>query len=266
MWTFFFLMVLYKQSKAMSQPMNFSPDIKVLEGGEIPPNSVTLVYSPSCPHCHNILPQYNQLANLSGGKFSVNAVNLMDHYHTLRAGGIEVGGVPQILIRGGGPEILEYGGPRMAESISKEALDFIGGGKLSGGRIFKTDALLGGSIDSALAEMETASISGGRRRRRLSGGRRRSRSRSRSRRRRSRSRSRRMGGGAELEGGRRRRLYGGQSPVVVVAAPETSNLSGGKKKNVWIRHVEAYWKSHPSMSYGEAMKAARSSYKSRSRG
>jgi thioredoxin-like negative regulator of GroEL len=99
----------------MSQAMNFSPDVKILEGGEIPPNSVTLVYSPSCPHCHNILPQYNQLANLSGGKFSVNAVNLMDHYHTLRAGGIEVGGVPQILIRGGGSEILEYGGPRMAE-------------------------------------------------------------------------------------------------------------------------------------------------------
>lgn len=256
----------------MSQPMNFSPDIKVLEGGEIPPNSVTLVYSPSCPHCHNILPQYNQLANLSGGKFSVNAVNLMDHYHTLRAGGIEVGGVPQILIRGGGSEILEYGGPRMAESISKEALEFIGGGKLSGGRIFNSDALLGGSIDSALAEMETASISGGKRRRhrRLSGGRSRRRSRSRSRRR-SRSRSRRMGGGAALEGGRSRRrrrsLRGGETPAPVeTPAPETTEaLNGGKKMNAWIRHVMAYSKKHPKLSYGEAMKAARSSYKSKSR-
>ena len=259
--------------------MNFSPDIKVLEGGEIPPNSVTLVYSPSCPHCHNILPQYNQLANLSGGKFSVNAVNLMDHYHTLRAGGIEVGGVPQILIRGGGSEILEYGGPRMAESISKEALEFIGGGKLTGGRIFNSDALIGGSIDSALAEMESASISGGKRRRhrRLSGGRRRSRSRSRSRsrrRHRSRSRSRRMGGGETLKGGSKRYLYGGQTPTPSVQLSQTlsggndqasESISGGKKMNAWIRHVMAYSKAHPKLTYGEAMKAARSSYKSRSR-
>ena len=248
--------------------MNFSPQINQLSGGELPPNSVTLVYSPSCPHCHNILPQYNQLANLSGGKFSVNAVNLMDHYHTLRAGGIEVGGVPQILIRGGGSEILEYGGPRMAEAISKEAMDFIDSGKLSGGRVFgRHDALLGGSIDSALSEIE-----GGKRHRRrrmrggaeLEGGRR---SRSRSRSRRSR---RRLGGGSTtaqvaaavaeviapvLEGGRRkrRRMSGG----------EDVSLSGGKRRrSAWVNHVMAYAKKH-NIPYGEAMTKARASWKSK---
>ena len=259
----------------MSQAMNFSPDVKLLEGGELPTNSVTLVYSPSCPHCHNILPQYNQLANLSGGKFSVNAVNLMDHYHTLRAGGIEVGGVPQILIRGGGSEILEYGGPRMAESISREAVDFISSGKLSGGRVFgRHDALLGGSIDTALKEIEGGKRSRHRRRRMgggadLEGGRR-SRSRSRSRRSRSRRSHRRLGGGATdsavaaavaeviapvLEGGRRRRrsMRGG----------EDVSLSGGKRRrSAWVNHVMAYAKKH-NIPYGEAMTKARASWKSK---
>ena len=137
----------------MSQAMNFSPLIKQLSGGELPPNSINLVYSPSCPHCHNIMPQYNQLPGLSGGKFSVNAVNLMDHYHELRAGGVEVGGVPQILIRGGSTELMEYNGPRMAESIAKEAFSFIDG-QLAGGSIpaapkamESTDALLGGATE-----------------------------------------------------------------------------------------------------------------------
>jgi hypothetical protein len=237
----------------MSQQMNFSPDIKILEGGEIPPNSVTLVYSPSCPHCHNILPQYNQLAGLSGGKFSVNAVNLMDHYHTLRAGGVEVGGVPQILIRGGSSEILEYGGPRMAESISKEAMSFLSGGaKLHGGRLFGGDMLLGGG------KVESSSpLSGGRRRRR----------------------SRRMRGGASpsLSGGRRRRrrrsmrggsvhggslrggsLRGGAAEAAPQSPPES--LNGGRRgASRWVRHVTSYARKH-NMSLKRAMKAARASY------
>ena len=230
----------------MSQQMNFSPDIKILEGGEIPPNSVTLVYSPSCPHCHNILPQYNQLAGLSGGKFSVNAVNLMDHYHTLRAGGVEVGGVPQILIRGGGSEILEYGGPRMAESTSKEAVNFLSGGaKLHGGRLFGGDMLLGGGKVEAQSP-----LSGGRRRRR---------------------RSRRMRGGASpspsLSGGRRRRrrrsmrggsLRGGSTEPPAPPAPES--LNGGRRgASRWVRHVTSYARKH-NMSLKRAMKAARASY------
>lgn len=31
--------------------------------------------------------------------------------------------------------------------------------------------------------------------------------------------------------------------------------------NAWIEHVKAYRKKHPKLSYGEAMKAAKSSYK-----
>jgi hypothetical protein len=223
----------------MSQQMNFSPDIKILEGGDIPPNSVTLVYSPSCPHCHNILPQYNQLAGLSGGKFSVNAVNLMDHYHTLRAGGVEVGGVPQILIRGGSSEILEYGGPRMAESISKEALNFLSGGsKLHGGRIFGGDMLLGGGKIEAQEP-----ISGGRRRR---------------------SRRRFYGGKSpSLSGGRRRRrrrsLRGG-STAASPEAPQAESISGGRRgASRWVRHVTSYARKH-NMSLKRAMKAARASY------
>jgi hypothetical protein len=149
----------------MSQPMNFSPLVQQLSGGELPLNSINLVYSPSCPHCHNIMPQYNQLPGLSGGKFSVNAVNLMDHYHELRAGGVQVGGVPQILIRGGSTELMEYNGPRMADSIAKEAIAFIDG-QLAGGStpsaatetpiatetpsaMESTDALLGGAAAQA---------------------------------------------------------------------------------------------------------------------
>jgi hypothetical protein len=249
----------------MSQPMNFSPDIKILEGGDIPNNSVTLVYSPSCPHCHNILPQYNQLSGLSGGKFSVNAVNLMDHYHTLRAGGVEVGGVPQILIRGGNSEILEYGGPRMAESISKEALSFISGGaKLHGGRVFGGDMLLGGHVQSALGEVDT--LSGGRRRRRsrrmrggaspspsLEGGRRRRRRRS-------------LRGGSRsaspsLEGGRRRRrrrsLRGGETEAEV---PETTDFTGGKKRSRWLSLVMKIQRSK-GVSLKSAMKKAKAIYR-----
>jgi hypothetical protein len=201
-------------------------------------------------------------------------VNLMDHYHTLRAGGIEVGGVPQILIRGGGSEILEYGGPRMAESISREAMDFISSGKLSGGRVFgRQDALLGGSIDSALQEIE-----GGKRKRHsrmrggaaLEGGRR-SRSRSRSRSRKSRRSHRRLGGGSTdaavvaavaeiiapvLEGGRRRRRRS-------MSGGESVSLSGGKRKrSAWVNHVMAYAKKH-NIPYGEAMTKARASWKSK---
>lgn len=266
----------------MSQPMNFSPDIKILSGGELPPNSVTLVYSPSCPHCHNILGQYNQLPGLAGGKFSVNAVNLMDHYHSLRAGGIEVGGVPQILIRGGSSEILEYGGPRMAESIAKDALGFLSGGeRLSGGRIFGGDMLLGG------ANSEEVVLEGGKRRRRsrsrksrrrmrggaeedLSGGKRRSR------RSRNRHPRRRLRGGeeeqpvTELEGGRRRRsrsrsrsrrFRGGE--VSAVEAPKPAELNGGRRSRAggWIAHVKSYRRAHPSLSYGQALKKAAPSWR-----
>ena len=136
--------------------MNFSPSVVQLSGGDLPPNSVTLVYSPSCPHCHNIMAQYNQLPGLSGGKFTVNAVNLMDHYHELRAGGVTVGGVPQILIRGGSSELLEYNGPRMADSIAKEAFSFIGG-SISGGAAETTDALLGGDIPASVTASVPAS-------------------------------------------------------------------------------------------------------------
>jgi hypothetical protein len=32
-------------------------------------------------------------------------------------------------------------------------------------------------------------------------------------------------------------------------------------KNVWLTHVAMYHKKHPQMTYGEAMKAAKASYK-----
>lgn len=265
----------------MSQPMNFSPDIKILSGGELPPNSVTLVYSPSCPHCHNILGQYNQLPGLAGGKFSVNAVNLMDHYHSLRAGGIEVGGVPQILIRGGSSEILEYGGPRMAESIAKDAMGFLSGGeRLSGGRIFGSDMLLGGSADEVVLE-------GGKRRRRrsksrmmggagsLAGGkRRRSRSRSRSRRMRGGDEVE-MAGGVALEAGKRhrrrsrsrsRRFRGGEvAQAPAVEAKAATELNGGRSRaKGWIAHVKKYWHAHGG-SYGDALRKAAPSWRSKSR-
>jgi hypothetical protein len=172
-----------------------------------------------------------------------------------------VGGVPQILIRGGSSEILEYGGPRMAESVSKEALSFLSGGsKLHGGRIFGGDMLLGGQTTEAVG---------------LEGGRRRSRSR----------RSRRMRGGSSspsLEGGRRRRrrrLSGGSSPSLeggrrrrrrrslrggaASPTPEPvveTDLSGGRKKvSKWVAHVTSYMRKH-RVSLKKAMKAARASY------
>lgn len=250
--------------------MNFSPQINQLSGGELPPNSVTLVYSPSCPHCHNIMPQYNELARLAGGKFSVNAVNLMDHYHELRAGGVQVGGVPQILIRGGSTELLEYNGPRMADSIAKEALSFMDG-TLAGGKVTEsTDALLGGSTQVQPTEIPAQTLEGGskhRHRRRRHHHRKGSRSRSRSR---SRSHSRRRR--------HHRKIAGGEAPVVEAPAVEaneaTMELTAGSRRrrrsgsrrhvpkgtSKWIRHAMAYAREH-KVSYKVALKRAGASYR-----
>jgi thiol-disulfide isomerase/thioredoxin len=265
----------------MSQQMNFSPQVNQLSGGELPPNSVTLVYSPSCPHCHNIMPQYNELARLAGGKFSVNAVNLMDHYHELRAGGVQVGGVPQILIRGGSSELLEYNGPRMADSIAKEAMGFMDG-TLAGGKVQEsTDALLGGANQStAQSTIPAPELAGGSRRRRHHH--RRSRSRSRSRRSRRHHRHHHMRGGkaAAIEGGATPTpIAGGEvaaTPAAVATPTENVELTAGSRRrrrsrsrsrsrrhrgtSRWVKHAMAYAREH-GVSYKVALKKARASYR-----
>jgi hypothetical protein len=250
------------------------------------------------------LGQFNQLPGLAGGKFSVNAVNLMDHYHSLRAGGIEVGGVPQILIRGGSSEILEYGGPRMAESIAKDAMGFLSGGeRLSGGRIFGGDMLLGGAADEVVLEggkrrkhrskrSKRSKRSRSHRRRSMRGGaeevdlaggkRRHSRSRSR------RSRRHRMRGGenveisggsaetgAPLEAGKRRRhrsrsrsrsrsrRFRGGAEAAAPAEVSTELNGGRSRAGGWIAHAKKYWHAHPGMSYGDALRKAAPSWRSR---
>jgi hypothetical protein len=219
------------------------------------------------------MPQFNELPKLSGGKFSVNAVNLMDHYHELRAGGVQVGGVPQILIRGGSTQLLEYNGPRMADSIMKEAMDFIQS-DLAGGQVESKDALLGGATEAAAvpvaAPAETAEtaapepLSGGKsRRRRSKTHHRRSRSRSRSRRSR-RSRSRRH---------HHHKFMGGETPAQTTTTEvEVPELTAGKSRrrrrsgsrrgrsSKWIAHAMKYARDH-NVSYKVALKRASASYR-----
>ena len=266
----------------MSQPMNFSPNITQLSGGELPPNSINLVYSPSCPHCHNIMPQYNQLPGLSGGKFSVNAVNLMDHYHELRAGGVQVGGVPQILIRGGSTELLEYNGPRMADSIAKEAMAFIDG-QLSGGSTpaptttdtslpapptESTDALLGGATPA----QSTPALTGGKKRGPKRGSHhRKHHKKSHSRSRHSRSRHSRSRSRSRSRSHRRHRMMGGSiaggesAPAPVTESTPEATLQGGKRGRGqhlkrWRDHVMRYAMEH-NISLKQAMSRARKSYR-----
>jgi hypothetical protein len=51
------------------------------------------------------------------------------------------------------------------------------------------------------------------------------------------------------------RLRGGQ----IQPQSQNDDLLGGKKSSKWIRHVKSYARKH-NISYGAAMKAARSSY------
>lgn len=225
----------------------------------------------------------------------MNAVNLMDHYHELRAGGVQVGGVPQILIRGGSSELLEYNGPRMADSIAKDALAFMDG-QLSGGSTFapatpapateSTDALLGGATPAAAAP----ALTGGKKRGPKKGShhrKHRSKSRSRSRSRsRSKSHSKKhhrhhrmrggaygskmrgyMMGGSKITGGE---TTSGMVPEAAAAVTEV-NLEGGKSRSRsrkgrghhldrWRKHVMAYAKQH-GISLKKAMSKARASYR-----
>jgi len=46
--------------------------------------------------------------------------------------------------------------------------------------------------------------------------------------------------------------------MVMKKSPKSSK---SRKQNPWLVHLKAYAKSHPSLSYTEAMKAAKSTYK-----
>jgi len=248
--------------------MNFDPTIRVVSGGEIPNNSIALLYSPGCPHCHHMVPQFNQIPQmLRAGGFDntqVVAVDVNSEFYALRAGGISVMGVPHVVIKTLQGGIIDYNGPRMADSIAQEAARVLNGGEtklLNGGA--QEDALLGGSTAVAAPAAETpvtggaapaadaAALEGGKKRRK------RSKSRSRSRRRRMHGGEEVTGGAAELEGGkkrrrrsksrsRRRRMHGGEAAAPVEAAPavtggateapvaggavDAAALEGGKKR------------------------------------
>ena len=201
--------------------MNFSSEIKEISGGSIPNGSVALLYSPSCSYCHQIVPEFNRVPSvLSAGNVhaDVYAINVQENFHALRAGGITIGGVPQVIIKTLSGGIIEYQGPRMAENIAQETAAVLTAGEnpdmklLSGGA---EDALLGGVAPAVPA---AAPLEAGKKRRS-----------------RRRSRSRRMGGG-DLEAGKKRRSrrsrrsrrrMGGGDEVVGGAAPADATIAGG---------------------------------------
>jgi hypothetical protein len=192
--------------------MNFNSNIQIVKGGEIPNNSVALLYSPTCGYCHQMIPQYNELpqALLKAGFTDVKvvAVDIQQEFHSLRAGGIQVMGVPHVIIKTVQGGLIDYNGPRMADSIAQEAARVLNGGEtklLNGGA--QEDALLGGSTPVVESTTTSPAVTGGSAD--LEGGkkrRRKSKSRSRSRKHRKMHGGEQVeGGAADLEGGKKRR-------------------------------------------------------------
>jgi thiol-disulfide isomerase/thioredoxin/predicted outer membrane protein len=245
--------------------MNFNSNIQIVKGGEIPNNSVALLYSPTCGYCHQMIPQYNELPNAlrAGGLSDVQvvAVDIQQEFHSLRAGGIQVMGVPHVIIKTVQGGLIDYNGPRMADSIAQEAARVLNGGEtklLNGGA--QEDALLGGSTPVVDATATTPAVTGGATD--LEGGkkrRRKSKSRSRSRKHRKMHGGEQVQGGeADLEGGKKRRrksksrsrsrkhrkMHGGETAEVKVEGGSTTetteaavavtggstDLEGGKKR------------------------------------
>ena len=131
--------------------MKFNSTVKMVGGDAIPPNSVALLYSPHCGHCHKIVPQFNALsAALSAGgvnNVKIVAVDVSQEFSSLRAGGISVPHVPLVLIKTP-TSIIEYQGTRMATEIASEAAKVLAGGESVPTTVPETvpsDALLGGA-------------------------------------------------------------------------------------------------------------------------
>lgn len=222
--------------------MEFDPSVVVSPKGDIPNNSIAFIFSGGCGHCHRALPEINKLAggdllaNLGLTDTKVVAIDVQPNLFALRAGGLDITGVPTIVIKTLSGGFIPYEGPRMAEQIAQTAASALTGGevKLEGGMTETAaapvaDALLGGAAPA---------IAGGKKRGRKASKKSKSRSRkSRSRKSRSRkSRSRKMrkmgGGETTIQGGAAPEaaapaIEGGAVPAVEAAAPA---LEGGKKR------------------------------------
>ena len=136
-----------------SKKMNFNSSVKLVAGDAIPPNSIALLYSPHCGHCHKIVPQFNALsATLSAGgvkNIEIVAVDVSREFSSLRAGGISVPHVPLVLIKTP-TSIIEYQGTRMATEIASEAAKVLAGGET----VPAPDALLGGAAAEVVPPIE----------------------------------------------------------------------------------------------------------------
>ena len=150
--------------------MKFNSSVKLVAGNAIPTNSIALLYSPHCGHCHKMVPQFNGLrdALTAGGVTNIEivAVDVSQEFSSLRAGGISVPHVPLVLIKTP-TSIIEYQGNRMATEIASEAAKVLAGGESVPTTVPETvpavvpaDALLGGAAEA---------IEGGKKRRFASG-------------------------------------------------------------------------------------------------
>ena len=138
--------------------MKFNSSVRLVAGDAIPPNSVALLYSPHCGHCHKMVPQFNSLrdALTAGGvkNIEIVAVDVSQEFSSLRAGGISVPHVPLVLIKTP-TSIIEYQGNRMATEIASEAAKVLAGGESVPATVPETvappaDALLGGSVEAVV--------------------------------------------------------------------------------------------------------------------
>lgn len=93
--------------------------------------TLVLLYSPSCPHCVNFMPEFNKLPSLAGGFYEVAMVNVNDPNNDEKAASMcsTVQGVPTIRLyvnlSDNVDNYFEYKGKRLAHEINKFVRGYI---------------------------------------------------------------------------------------------------------------------------------------------
>lgn len=267
-----------------------SQHVQVMQDGYFSTNCIGFCLSTSCVHCRNLVPIINELAEPSFrssngiSDYSVQVVYVEGHVHTLRSQGIDIVGVPHIVIKTSLGNIISYQGQRMATEIAQAAADVLTAGStevvpvaepvapLAAGATEAApvaDALLGGASEAPVADLAAGAKkrkggkkSRGSKKSKKSKGSKKSRGSRKSKG--SRKYKKRMMGGAELEAGE---IEGGAKKQ-----KRSRSKSRSKKQTPWMRAVMAQYekgqKKSKSYTLKQAMKSAKRTYrksKSRSR-
>ena len=92
---------------------------------------VVLFYAPWCPHCKNMMPDWDALGSsikLGGGKScEVKKEDCVANKDAPKDYGIEVEGFPHIVLFKNGKEVETYSGPRKTNSIKDWVKNLLGG-------------------------------------------------------------------------------------------------------------------------------------------